>query len=127
VTLSICQRVADLPKAQPGGKKFEYTRVSNQWAVFGGVLNAGTELSVIDVNLGIGEHVVMAACDSYSDRIDLQVFKGKTVNAYKGPPTTLPLILHRTFVGTSHGLRLRNSSTVQGSALVMMAVIDVTK
>jgi hypothetical protein len=125
VTRALSNRVADLNKMQPGNKQFAFTRVPNQWAVFGGALKPNTDLGVNNVTLGFGQRAVVGSCDKLANKLDLYLtLKGNAVASYQGPATNEPCILQNNCQGGGYGLRLRNSSALLGSSLVMMAVLD---
>ncbi len=126
VTYALAKTMSDLNKSQAGNRKYEFRTGPNQWAVYGGALKPGQELSVTNINLGFGDCVVIGGCDKCSNRLDLYLSRNKNpVSSYTGPASIEPFIIQRSCLGRGYGLRLRNSSTVPGASLVMMAAIDM--
>jgi hypothetical protein len=109
------------------GKRLYLNNASGQWAVYGGVLKKGFEMSVNTMNVGSGDRLFAGVSDGTATNMDLFYLNSKGQKV-KGPdpksPLPTPYILH-TPTDANHGLRIVNrDTTTGGAALVMMAVMD---
>ena len=127
-TLALSRLVGDLNQTEGPklGKRFEFRYQPNQWAVYGGVLNQGSELVITNVDLGFGDRIFAGVSDGVSRRLDLQLLDvlSNVIAQPRGLPTNMPFLVQRV-IGPGYGFRLRNASSPLGASLVMLAVLDV--
>ena len=110
-------------------RRLDINKGDNQWAVFGGVVNAGEFIGVRDVSLGVGHRVFFGASDTFAQSLDLDVLDaGGRVLASQDPksPALLPYLVReeRNGVTPVRGVDLRNTRS-NGAAIVMFAIADV--
>lgn len=95
----------------------------NQWAMYGGVYRRGEQLEIINVGLGSGRRVFLAAGDTQARDIDLFVSVGRE-EAHDTDPDANPIVdVEATNVSTAT-LRIHNVDS-GGPCLILATILQV--
>lgn len=110
--------------AKKFGKRVDLRKAPNQWAFFGGVLRKGTEMSVINLDLGFGDRLFAGAGDNFAKVVHLELNDNAGRLLKRDPMSTPVSVLDFGAAGGRHGLRIINTDST-GPAVMLMAVFDI--
>jgi len=115
-------------RADDAAKRFsrrvDLRRAPNQWAFFGGVLNKGENLSVINLGLGVGDRLIVGGGDNFARTLHLELDDNSGRVLKRDPKNSPVSVLDYGATGNLHGLRIHNTDAT-GPAVVLMGLFDI--
>ncbi|MVM41300.1 hypothetical protein GO730_32485 [Spirosoma sp. HMF3257] len=106
---------------QKGGAKFH--DLTNQWCMYGAILDEGSKTEIENLNLGYQNHAFLAAGDQNSEDLDLYLLRNETEIKKDTDSDSVPNVVSETY-GSNYGLKVKNHAS-SGKTFAMFCILTM--
>ena len=104
-------------------KDLHFHDQANQWSLFGGVLESGSEAALTNITMGSGKRILVAAGDNNAQDVDLFLLSSSgEVLTKDDEPDATPIFEYKTSSTSTYGVRVKNSKS-KGPAMVIATIL----